>query len=262
MIHVHPIDSPVFRQDRTLVFAGLGVVAVAAWGYTAYLAWSMATMDHAAMPAVGAWRWTLGDVIAAFLMWTVMMTAMMLPAAALMIAMVATINRRRRERDEPYTPTAVFVAGYLLVWTGFSVLATGVQSVLHAASLLTPMMENAHPAFAGVLLVLAGLYQWMPFKQACLARCRSPLGFILTEWRDGTLGALVMGVRHGLFCVGCCWALMALLFAVSVMNLLWVATLAALVMAERVSRHGDWVRQLVGAGLVLVGIAAIVQSAV
>jgi predicted metal-binding membrane protein len=261
MTHVHPIDSPVFRRDRILVLVGLGLVAIAAWAYTAYLAWSMAAMDHAAMPALGAWRWMTSDAIAAFLMWTVMMTAMMLPAAAPMIAMVATINRRRRERAEPFTPTAVFVVGYFLVWTGFSALATGAQAVLLAAAALTPMLGSAHPVFAGALLTAAGFYQWTPLKQACLARCRSPLGFLLTEWRDGTLGALVMGARHGLFCVGCCWALMALLFAVSVMNLMWVAALTVLVMAERVFRRGDRVRRLVGAGLVLAGIAVIAQSA-
>lgn len=261
MTHVYPSGNSVLRRDRVLVVAGLGLVAVAAWSYTVYLAWSMAAMDTAAMPTFGVWRWTVGDAIAAFLMWTVMMTAMMVPAAAPMIAMVATINRRRRERAEPFTPTAVFVVGYLLVWTGFSALATGVQGTLLMAAVLTPMMENAHPAFAGALLMAAGLYQWTPLKQACLARCRSPLGFLLTEWRDGTLGALVMGARHGLFCVGCCWALMALLFAVSVMNLLWVAALTVLVMAERVFRRGDRVRRLVGAGLVLAGITVVAQSA-
>lgn len=253
MTRVYPSDSSVLRQDRALVLAGLGLVAIAAWAYTAYLAWSMAIMEHAAVPAVGAWRWTAGDVIAVFLMWATMMTAMMVPAAMPVIAMVATINRRRRERNEPFTPTAVFVAGYLLVWTGFSAFATGVQGALHTAALLTPMMESAHPAFAGALVVLAGLYQWTPFKRACLARCRSPLGFLFTEWRDGTVGALVMGVRHGLFCVGCCWALMALLFAVSVMNLLWVAALALLAMAERLLPQGDGVRRLVGVGLLIAG---------
>jgi predicted metal-binding membrane protein len=262
MTHVHPIDSLVFRRDRTLVLAVLALIAVAAWAYIIYLAWSMAAMDHAVMPVFGSWRWTAGDAIAAFLMWAVMMMAMMLPAAAPMIAMVATVNRRRRERDEPFTSTAVFVTGYLFVWAGFSALATAAQGGLHALAWLTPMMENANPALAGILLIAAGLYQWTPLKQACLARCRSPLGFLMSEWRDGTLGALIMGARHGLFCVGCCWALMTLLFAVSVMNLLWVAALVALVIGERLFRHGDGVRRLAGAGLTLAGIAMIVQSVV
>jgi len=253
MTHVRPILGPVSRRDRALVLAGLGLVAVAAWVYTAYLAWSMAAMDHAAIPALDHQRWTVGDAAVAFLMWVVMMTAMMLPTAAPVIAMIATVNRRRRERAEPFTPTAVFVAGYLLVWTGFSALATGVQGALHTAAWLTPMMANASPVFAGVLLIGAGLYQWTPLKDACLARCRSPLGFLMTEWRDGALGQLIMGARYGLFCVGCCWALMGLLFAVSVMNLLWIAALAALAMAERLLPQGDLVRRLAGAGFLIAG---------
>ncbi len=261
MTHVRSSLGPVFRRDRALVLVGLGLVAVAAWAYTAYLAWSMAAMDHTAVPALDQQRWTVRDAAAAFLMWVVMMTAMMVPAAAPMIAMVATINRRRRERAEPFTPTAAFVAGYLVAWTGFSALAAGTQGLLHALALLTPMMASASPVFAGVLLIGAGLYQWTLLKDACLARCRSPLGFLMMEWRDGTRGQLIMGARHGLFCVGCCWALMALLFAVSVMNLLWVAALTALVVAERVFRDGDGIRRLVGMGLVLAGIAVIAQSA-
>jgi predicted metal-binding membrane protein len=253
MTYIHPLLEPVLRRDRARVLAGLGLVAVAAWAYTVYLSWSMAAMDYAAMPPLHAQTWTVGDTFATFLMWAVMMAAMMLPASAPMIAMVATINRSRRARAEPFTPTTLFVAGYLVVWSAFGALATFMQWALRTFALLTPMMESAHPVFTGILLIAAGVYQWAPLKAACLNHCRSPMGFLMMEWREGRLGALVMGARHGLFCVGCCWVLMILLFAVSVMNLMWVAALTALVLIERALPRADLVRHLAGGGMLMAG---------
>ena len=179
------------------------------------------------------------DMAALFAMWWLMMAGMMLPSAAPMTLTFATINARRRERGSPYVPTALFIAGYLLVWGAFSLAATAAQSALERAALMTPMMRTSSPLLGGLLFVAAGVYQLTPLKHACLHRCRSPLGFVLEHWRDGTGGALRMGAEHGAFCLGCCALLMTLLFVGGVMNLLWVAAIAVFVLLEKVVRGGE-----------------------
>jgi predicted metal-binding membrane protein len=174
------------------------------------------------------------DFWVTFLMWSVMMVGMMVPSAAPMLLAFATMNRRRVERGAPYVPTVLFLAGYLIVWTAFSALAALAQWALFRATLLNPHSQRVGPWLAGALLVVAGVFQLSPTKNACLSHCRSPLGFFMTEWRDGAWGALRMGVRHGAFCTGCCWMLMALLFVAGVMNLTWVAAISAYVLAEKV----------------------------
>src|SRR6185312_432789 len=181
------------------------------------------------MPA----SWTALDALLLFLMWMAMMAAMMVPSASPMIAAFATINRRRRERRDPSVPTAIFLAGYVAAWAAFSLLAVVLQWALQKAGLLTTMMQSASATLSAVLFIGAGLYQFSPLKERCLAYCRSPQGFILSEWRDGASGAVMMGLRHGLFCTGCCAGLMILLFAVAVMDLRWVASLAIIVTAEK-----------------------------
>ena len=171
---------------------------------------AMDGMPDMAMPFAAPW---------VFAMWWVMMLGMMLPSAAPMILMYDTLQRRKRERDEHYVPTTMFVAGYLIVWGAFSVAATAAQWSLLQSSLLSPMLALTSPVWGGVLFILAGIYQLTPFKYACLRQCRSPFAFVLNHWRDGWSGALRMGAGHGLYCLGCCWVLMALLFAVGVMNL-------------------------------------------
>jgi predicted metal-binding membrane protein len=174
-------------------------------------------------------------------MWVSMMVAMMLPATAPTINAFATIAARRRARRQLYAPTFVFAAGYCLAWAGFSGAAVVFQWQFYRVALLTPTMQSASPMLAGVALLVAGLYQFTPTKRACLRGCRSPLSFIITEWREGHAGALTMGVRHGLMCVGCCWALMALMFCISVMDLRWAAALAVYTAAEKFLPGGDTV---------------------
>lgn len=241
------------RRERRRGAVAIGIATLAAWGATWWFAWQMETMDHAAMPPLHAQTWTALDAFIAFLMWAAMMAAMMLPSTLPMIDAVATIAARRKARGDAHTPTAVFVAGYLIAWAGFSAFATVAQWTLHKAGLLSPMMESASPVMAGVLFLLAGAYQFAPFKYACLAKCRSPAAFVLTEWRDGAAGAVIMGLRHGGFCVGCCWALMALLFAVSVMDLRWVAVLALVVAVEKVAPFGEAFARVLGVASVLAG---------
>jgi len=194
--------------------------------------------------------WSVREFLLTFAMWAVMMVAMMVPPAAPMILLFGTVHRRRREAGHAAVPTTVFLLGYLAVWAAFSLLAVLAQWALHAAALISPMLVSTSPVLGAALLIGAGIYQWTPLKHACLAKCRSPLGFLLTEWRDGARGAFVMGVRHGAYCTGCCWALMALLFVGGVMNLLWVAAIAGFVLAEKVAPAGRAVGRI--AGLVLV----------
>ena len=249
------------RRDRWIVAALLVVVTAAAWAFTIDQARQMDAMDAA------MWRdmnmsmngmepsWTLPDTVLVFVMWSAMMAAMMVPGTAPMVATFSTIQRRRRERNAPYVPTAVFLLGYLVVWSGFSALATLVQFLLQKAELLTTMMQSGSYIFSAVLFLAAGLYQFSPLKERCLAYCRSPDGFILSEWRDGALGAAIMGLRHGLFCMGCCAALMLLLFAVAVMDLRWVAALTVLVTAEKLLPGAKFWRTAIGGALIACGLA-------
>ncbi len=239
-------------REYLIVGSGLAGIALVGWGYMFQMGWAMANMDRIEMwmPPSASSVWSFMDFFMLFVMWSTMMVAMMTPSSLPMVAMFAAVSRSRRQREQPYTPTFVFVAGYLIAWTGFSVIATVAQWPLHTAGLLNPMMNSASYPLSGLVLIVAGLYQWTPLKDACLTTCRSPLGFLMTEWRDGTRGALLMGIRHGIYCVGCCWALMLVLFAVGVMNILWVALITAFVLAEKVLPASGPVRFASGLGLI------------
>jgi predicted metal-binding membrane protein len=260
----------LLRRDRLVVSAALAVLVVAAWAYLLYLASAMADMAMPdmpgmpgmamAMPAMHPWSWVEAGALA--VMWAVMMVAMMTPSAAPMILMFATIHRRRAAEGRAAVPTAIFLLGYFVVWTSFSVVAALAQTGLHAAALLSPAMAATSPLLSGGLLIAAGVFQWTPLKRACLATCRSPLSFLMTSWREGRGGAFVMGMRHGLYCLGCCWALMALLFVAGVMNLLWVAAIAVTVLVEKVVPGGDLVGRLAGLGLVAAGVLLLARAIV
>lgn len=237
------------RRDRVVAAIALLSVTAIAWVWLLRMHSTMGAGMTMAMPGMRPWSGV--ELLLLFLMWTVMMAAMMLPSASPMILLVAGVERQRRARASPAAPTTIFAAGYLLVWTLFSATAALAQWLLHQAALLSPDMASTSPILGGLLLVIAGAYQWLPLKSACLRHCRSPIGFLGSEWREGSAGALLMGVRHGLFCLGCCWALMTLLFVGGVMHLPWVAAIAGLVLVEKVVRGGPWVGRL--AGLMLVG---------
>lgn len=252
-----PEPSPVerlVRRDRLVAAAALGTLTVIAWLWLLRMHAAMVpaagaamAMPGMAMPGMPAW--SVLDFLMLFAMWTVMMTAMMLPAAAPMILLVAAVNRRRQERASPAVPSAIFAAGYLVVWVAFSALAALAQWKLHQAALLSPRMASTSPILGGLLLLIAGGYQFLPVKAACLSGCRTPMSFLASEWREGRAGALVMGMKHGMLCLGCCWALMTLLFVAGVMNLLWVAAIAGLVLIERVARSGPAIGRLTGIAL-------------
>jgi predicted metal-binding membrane protein len=250
------VAKTVVRRDRIVVLSGLALIVALSWAYVFSLASDMQNMGmgtEMAMPRMQAWG--TADFALTFVMWAVMMIAMMTPSAAPMILMFARVNRRRREQQVPYAPTSVFLLSYLLVWATFAVLATLAQWGLHAVSLLSPMMVSTSPIFGGALLLAAGIYQWTPLKHTCLSNCRSPLGFVLNEWREGKWGAFIMGMKHGGYCTGCCWSLMTLLFFAGVMNLLWVAAIAGFILLEKVAPAGHRVSQV--AGVLLVGLGAL-----
>ena len=240
------------RRDRLVVLSGLALIAALSWASVSSLAPDARNMGMAmemSMPRMRAWG--PADLGLTFGMWAAMMVAMMTPSAAPIILMCAGVNRRRREQQASYVPTGVFLAGYLAIWAAFSVIATAAQWGLHEASLLSPMTAITSPVVGGALLVAAGVYQWTPLKHACLSKCRSPLGFVLNEWREGRRGAFLMGLKHGGYCAGCCWSSMALLFVAGVMNLLWVAAIAGFVLIEKVAPGGE--RLVRATGVVLVG---------
>jgi predicted metal-binding membrane protein len=189
-----------------------------------------------------------------------MMPGMMLPSAMPMILTFATVNRRRRERGQPFVPTLVFTSGYLIAWGWFGVLAAVADWALERAALISPMTGRLGPILGPILIIAAGIYQLTPFKSACLAHCRSPFAFVLNHWRDGIAGALRMGFGHGLYCLGCCWLLMALLFALGLMSPLWMAVIAAFVLIERLFPGGLWIARIAGVLMLGFGIYLIAPA--
>ena len=250
------------RRDRFAVGAGAAVLFAVSWAYLVYMAWGMNDMDAVAepllMPAMTGWGGS--DLLLVFFMWAVMMIAMMLPSAMPLLLMVAKINCGRFARKRALLGTGVFALGYLVVWTGFSALATLAQWGLLEARLVSPMMESASPWLSAALLAAAGAYELTPLKNACLARCQSPLGFLMTGWREGIPGAFAMGAIHGAYCTACCWLLMALLFVFGVMNLAWIAALAIFVLIEKLVRRPPWFARAAGAALLLWGAILAVQA--
>ena len=197
--------------------------------------------------------WSGAEFAFMFLTWAVMMVAMMLPSATPMVLHYARVGRAADLDAKPFGPTGWFAAGYLLVWFGFAFAATGAQWALERAALLTPMASTSN-VVGGILLIMAGLYQWSPLKDICLAHCQAPLLFIQScgGFRRNVLGALEIGVLHGAYCVGCCWVLMTLLFVGGVMNVLWIAAIATLVLVEK-TVGGHLVSRAVGAALIVGG---------
>jgi predicted metal-binding membrane protein len=245
------------RRDRLWLAGAMVVITALAWLYLVDMAAAMqATADEAAMHAAMGMsmpgeRVPLAREIAAlWIMWAVMMAAMML-ASATPVGLLVLRGYRTREARTARLNSAAFVGGYLLVWTLFSGVAAVAQVALREATWLAPEMMTTSRHLAAGLLIAAGVYQWLPIKAACLAHCQSPVDFLFRHWRDGVGGALAMGTRHGTYCVGCCWMLMALLFVGGVMNLLWVAAITLYVLLEKQLRLGIWPSRV--AGLVLIG---------
>jgi predicted metal-binding membrane protein len=237
-----PLAATVPRRERLAVASCLAILALLAWLYLAAVADAMDAMGGSSRSAFMALMpmgpWGPGEFALGFAMWAVMMVAMMLPGTGPMLLGFHAMARRRFAARTAAARLAAFVLGYVAVWAGFSAGATALQGWLHAADAVTDLMISSNRTLDAALLLGAGAWQLSPVKQVCLAKCRSPLAFFMSEWREGGTGAFVMGLRHGAFCVGCCWALMALLFVAGIMNLLWIALLSAAVRWEKVLPSG------------------------
>jgi predicted metal-binding membrane protein len=247
----------LLRRDRGVVLACLVTVITLAWTYLLLGAGiKMEEMDMGGgQIMMMAPLWTLNYAALIFLMWAIMMVAMMLPSAAPTILLVGTLAR---DRIAPVT--VPFTCGYVLVWTGFSLAATALQFGLDRAGALSDTMVTSSARLAGIMLIVAGAYQWTPLKQVCLRHCRSPLAFLLRRWRQGAWGAFTNGIRHGFFCLGCCWVLMVLLFVGGLMNLLWIAVLALLVLLEKTVPWGGRTSRVAGAALFVWGAVTLVST--
>lgn len=244
------MPARLLERDRLIVLGGVVGLAGLAW----LDLWRRAAgidMD-AAMPR--QMPWGAADLGAAALMWSVMMVAMMLPSAAPVLLLFSSVQRKRREQGQAATSTSLFTAGYLVIWVAWSGLAAALQGTLQWLFLLSPQLETTSWVLGAGVLLLAGGYQLTPLKNACLVQCQSPLGFFLTRWREGRWGALGMGLRHGAYCLGCCWALMGLLFVGGVMNLLWVAALAGFILFEKAVARGAWFSRVAGLALAAWGL--------
>lgn len=275
----------LLRRDRAIVGAAIAALTAIAWIYILWLAAAM-DMQGMRMPGMDATApmdpdtamdsmdmgdetrggplealglsphpWTAVEAALTFAMWAVMMVGMMLPSATPMILLYAHVGRHSLKRGKPFAPTSIFAGGYLIAWIGFSLVAALGQWLIEG-TLLTPALASASAAFSGVVLVVAGLYQWTPLKEVCLIQCQTPVVFLQTHggFRQDPRGAVALGFRHGLYCVGCCWALMALLFVGGIMNVLWVAAIAIFVLLEKLTPAGRLLSRIAGTVFIAVGL--------
>jgi predicted metal-binding membrane protein len=246
----------ILKRDRFIVIGSLVFVCLASWLYIL----GGAGMDTPGMASSASstmmmkLTWTPAYFVLMLAMWWVMMVAMMLPSAAPSVLLFATVNRKNRQQGQLYVPTGFFAAGYLIAWGGFSLVAVLIQWGLERLALLSPMMQTTSLYLGAALLIVAGLYQLTPLKHACLRHCRSPIDYLAHHWRQGSVGAFRMGLEHGLFCLGCCWVLMALLFYGGVMNLWWITGLALYVLIEKLAPLGPRFSRYTGGLLILWGV--------
>lgn len=274
----------LLRRDRVVVALSLLALTAVTWLYILWLAAGMdgipvtpapgggmgagtamdmgtggdmgMDMSTASVPYVAFGPWSASTFAYAFVMWAVMMVGMMTPAATPMILLYARVGRQSALGDKPFAATGFFAGGYLSAWILFAALATSGQWLLEEALLLTPMLTSASRFLTAIILVSAGLLQWTPLKDACLRQCQAPLLFIQNHggFRRKAGDAYRLGLLHGLYCVGCCWALMALLFIGGVMNVLWIAAIAIFVLAEKVVPGGRLLSRIAGAVIVMAGL--------
>jgi predicted metal-binding membrane protein len=258
------------RHDRWIIASGLALICALSWFYllrgagtgmsaVAMTTWQFPPPIHGSS-YVGSWDTSYWLVMLS--MWWIMMIAMMMPSAAPVVLLYARVYRHAQREGQiksPYVPTASFVAGYLLAWFVFSLAATSLQWSFESSALLNAMtMWSSDLVMSGTLLVVAGVYQFLPLKHACLKHCRSPVEFVSRNWRQGWIGAAAMGIKHGAFCVGCCWLIMALLFVGGIMNLVWIAGLAVLVLAEKLVAEGHALGRAAGAAMIAAGVYLLV----
>jgi predicted metal-binding membrane protein len=261
-----PTETAVLRRDRIVVILALTLLTALAWSYLLWLSADMAMggMDMGDFRMIPSGMglmvpahtpWLAMEFVFVFAMWTVMMVGMMTPSAAPIIVMYARVGRQTETQGTPFAATVWFTAGYFLVWVTFALLATLVQWALERTALLDSWMASTSNILGGLLFVAAGSYQWTRLKDVCLAQCQRPFAFLMRQggFRRDAPGSLMLGLRHGAYCVGCCWALTALLLVGGVMNVLWIALLALLIILEKVIPFGRQIAPLAGIVLVAAG---------
>jgi predicted metal-binding membrane protein len=255
-MHKGKLLENVLQRDRYIISGGLIFISLLSWAYIIYLYRQMVVMDMDAlffsMPMSPAWAFT--DFILLFLMWFVMMIAMMAPSVAPLILLFAMASRQRKLQQAPFVPTIYLLSGYFIVWAAFSLAATSLQWLLQHISLLNPEMKTTNKVLSGLVLIAAGIFQFTPLKNKCLQCCRTPIDFIHRNWKEGKAGALRMGLESGWYCLGCCWALMALLFVTGIMNILWIALIACFVLIEKIAANAKWVSIIAGILLIVYGV--------
>ncbi|MDA9501907.1 DUF2182 domain-containing protein [Bradyrhizobium sp. CCBAU 11357] len=249
----------LLHRDRLIVAIGTAAVVALAWAYLAAGA-GMDTEMMADMPDMAPMPWTPFYGVLLFVMWWVMMVAMMAPSAVPTVLLYATVKRRQETASRAATDSWTFLAGYLVTWAGFSLAAVLVQGAFERFGLLSMAMASTSAMLGGGVLIAAGLYQFTPLKQACLRYCESPLLFLSRHWRPGTRGAFRMGLRHGSYCVGCCWFLMVLLFVGGVMNLAWIIGIALYVAGEKLLPFGQRLSYAAGVLLILSGTIVVARA--
>jgi predicted metal-binding membrane protein len=255
------IVAGLASRNRTVVASCIVLITALAWIYLFRLDGEMSSSadSMAQMGMAIDASWGARDFYFTFVMWSVMMVGMMTPSAAPTLLLFSGMSSSRGDPRASAMST-LFGAGHLSIWIGFSALAAMLQWMLHQAASLSGDMSVMSSSIAGTILIGAGLYQLSPAKGACLKRCQSPLGFLMTNWRDGNRGALELGLRHGLFCLGCCWALMLVLFVVGVMNLAWVAALTAFVLVEKFGPAGTWISRAGGLVMIVAGAYSLISG--
>ena len=256
----HTSLESLLRRDRWLVGGALAVTVALCWAWIVPMARDM----YGAMTGPAAWmmtgRWDFVHLLLLFAMWVVMMAGMMLPSAAPTLFLYAGVIRKSPEGERAPAHVYAFAGGYLVVWTAFSLVATVLQRELAKLLILTPMMETRSRAVGGALLMVAGLYQLTPFKRTCLESCRSPAAFIARHWQRGVAGGFRLGLAHGIYCLGCCWALMLLLFVGGVMNLWWIGALTVFVLLEKLAPLGAQGGRASGLLIMALGLWNLVQT--
>jgi len=224
------------RRDQFLILSSLSLLAGLAWVYLLGLDAGMVIMGgstEAMGTTMGIKPWTPADFAMMFLMWAIMMVGMMVPSAMRAVMIFAGIARKAADNGRSFASANFFIAGYIVIWSGFSAVATLLQWGLEHFSLLSPMMVLLSPQLGAALLFAAGLYQISPLKDVCLRHCQSPAHFIAQHFKGGNASAFNLGIKHGLYCLGCCWVLMGLLFVGGVMNLVWILAITLFVLIEK-----------------------------
>jgi predicted metal-binding membrane protein len=251
----HLTLESVLKKDRFILTGGLLLLCALSWWYIIYLYRQMSPMNmnaiFFAMPMTA--KWTLVDFALLFLMWWVMMIAMMTPSVAPLILIFAMVNRQKKQRQSPFVPSGYLLGGYFIVWGGFSLLATFLQWIFQQINWLNPEMIVTNRILGGAILITAGFFQFTSVKTRCLSYCRTPADFVHKHWKEGKYGALKMGIENGMYCLGCCWILMVLLFVTGIMNLLWIALIAGFVLMEKLLPQAKWLSYSTGAVLLIYG---------